>query len=85
MLVAIAFVLISARLNLRLRIRKARQLLLSDLLLVAAWCAAVVLASFDLVLYKNNVLRPDVDYTLSNLDVPPADFEYIQKVSHTVR
>jgi hypothetical protein len=77
--------MISARLYLRLEIKKARQLLLSDLLLVAAWCGAVATASFDIIFYKKKVLRPDVDYTLSDFHAPPADFEYIQKVSRTVR
>ena len=67
----------------RLGIKKARQLLLSDLLLVAAWCGAVTTASFDMVFYKMNVLRPGIDYTLKNFHAPPADFEYLLKVSRT--
>jgi hypothetical protein len=77
--------MISARLYLRLGIHKARQLILSDLLLVAAWCAAVATASLDIVFYKKNVLRPDVNYTLSNFEASPADFEYTLRVSRTAR
>ena len=73
--------MISARLYLRLGIKKARQLILSDLLLVAAWCGTVATASFDFIFYKRNVMHPDVNYTLSNFDAPPAEFEYILRVS----
>lgn len=49
-------------------------LLVSDLLMAATT------ASFDIVFYKMNALRPDVNYTLVNFEASPADFEYILRV-----
>jgi hypothetical protein len=72
--------MVSARLYLRLRIKEGRVLLVSDLLMATAWCAAATTGSFNIVFYKMGALRPDVSYTLSNLNASPADFEYILKV-----
>jgi len=73
--------MIVARLYLRIQIHKARQLLLSDCLMVATWCAALVSASFEVLFYKHGALSPKIDYTLVNFDAPLETYEYVAKVS----
>jgi hypothetical protein len=72
--------MISARFFLRIKIHQSRRLLISDLLMGAAWCAALTTATFDIVFFKKRALDPKVDYTLTNYDASVADFEYVGRV-----
>ncbi|RYP11064.1 hypothetical protein DL765_007897 [Monosporascus sp. GIB2] len=78
-LIAIAAAVIAARIYLRLRIQN-RSLLLSDLLMIAAWCAAFTLASIDIELALEGVLEPHIDYTLVNYDVDAETLESMLKL-----
>ncbi|KAH8707186.1 hypothetical protein GQ44DRAFT_715907 [Phaeosphaeriaceae sp. PMI808] len=64
LLVSISAAMIIARLYLRLRITR-QKLLLGDVLICLAWCAATATISFDIVFFRMNVLRTDVDVFLS--------------------
>jgi hypothetical protein len=72
--------MISARFYLRIKIHKARRLLLSDLLMGAAFCAALATASFDIIFFKKGALDPKIDYTLRNFEASVEDYEYVGKV-----
>ncbi|KAH7020252.1 hypothetical protein EDB80DRAFT_220113 [Ilyonectria destructans] len=78
-LIGIAAFVIAARIYLRLKIQR-RRLQASDLLMMAAWCAAVSTASFDVFFYVNGILRADINYTLVNYDADAETFEYILRV-----
>ncbi|KAH8706895.1 hypothetical protein GQ44DRAFT_495635 [Phaeosphaeriaceae sp. PMI808] len=60
LLLATSAAMILARLYLRLRINR-QKLFLSDVLICLAWCAATATISLDIVLFRMNVLRKDVD------------------------
>jgi hypothetical protein len=79
-LVGASFLVIVARLNLRLRLQGV-QLMLSDYFMCCAWLCAVVTASFDIIFARMGVLDPDMDYFLTRYEGPPEDIEYILKVS----
>jgi hypothetical protein len=79
-LLIIALVMISARFFLRIKIHQSRRLLISDLLMGAAWCAALTTASFDVVFFRKGALDPKIDYTLTNYDASVGDFEYVGRV-----
>ncbi|KAM6510372.1 hypothetical protein FSOLCH5_010812 [Fusarium solani] len=78
-LITIAAFVIAARVYLRLKIQK-RKLLMSDLLMVSAWFAAFTAASFDLILDVKGVLRPEIDYFLTNYRGDIESHEYLLKV-----
>lgn len=83
-LIGIAAFVIAARIYLRLKIQR-RRLQASDLLMMAAWCAAVSTASFDVFFYVNGILRADINYTLVNYDADAETFEYILRVRCCLR
>jgi hypothetical protein len=72
--------MILARFYLRIKIHKSQRLLMSDVLMGAAWCAALTTASFDILFYKRGALHPEIDYTLRNFDTPIENYEYVSKV-----
>lgn len=79
-LIVLAASLIGARVYLRLVIQK-QHLLASDYFMVAAWCSAFTTASFDVVMLKEGVLEPEIDYTLVNWEEPePETIAYMLKV-----
>ncbi|KAH7141530.1 hypothetical protein B0J13DRAFT_585862 [Dactylonectria estremocensis] len=78
-LIAIAAIVISARVYLRLVIQRTK-LLPSDLLMISAWCSAFATASFDIVLEIEGVLRPEIDYSLTNYEAKQKNFEYVLKM-----
>ncbi|KAJ4052415.1 hypothetical protein NW761_003316 [Fusarium oxysporum] len=77
-LITLAAAIIGARIYLRLVIQKQR-LVAADWLRVAAWISAFVAASFDIIYMKEDVLKPEINYTLVNWDVPP------EKLSRVLR
>ncbi|RYP66191.1 hypothetical protein DL771_007924 [Monosporascus sp. 5C6A] len=78
-LLTIAAAVIAARIHLRLKIQN-RSLLPSDLLMIAAWCAAFTTASFNIILTIKGVLKPDIDYTLMNYDADAETLEYVLRM-----
>jgi hypothetical protein len=83
-LIALAALIIIARIYLRLVIQK-QELVAADWLRIAAWCSAFTTASFDIVFLKEDVLDPSLNYTLVNWDAPPEKLERVLKVSLTVK
>lgn len=79
-LLTVALIMILARLYLRTKIHRNRRLLLSDMLMAAAWCAATTTASFDIIFRKRGALRSDIDYTLRDFDTSIENFEYVAKL-----
>ncbi|KAG5662431.1 hypothetical protein KAF25_004849 [Fusarium avenaceum] len=75
-LIALAALIIIARVYLRLVIQKQR-LVAADWLRIAAWCSAFTTASFDIVFFKEDVLDPSLNYTLVNWDAPPEKLERV--------
>lgn len=78
-LITIAAFVIAARVYLRLKIQK-RKLLMSDLLMMSAWFAAFTAASFDIILDVKGVLRPEIDYFLTNYRGDIESHEYLLKI-----
>ncbi|RYP08932.1 hypothetical protein DL764_001585 [Monosporascus ibericus] len=78
-LITIAAAVIAARIYLRLKIQN-RSLLLSDLLMIAAWCAAFTTASFSIIFAVEGVLKPEIDYTLINYDADAETLEYVLRM-----
>jgi hypothetical protein len=72
--------MILARLYLRIKIHQNRRLLLSDMLMAAAWCAATTTASFDIVFRERGALRSNIDYTMRGFNTSVENFEYVVKV-----
>ncbi|KAF4494043.1 integral membrane [Fusarium agapanthi] len=68
-LIAVSAIIIGARIYLRLAIQKQR-LVTADWLRISAWCTAFVTGFFDILYAKEGVLRPGINYTLSNWDAP---------------
>ncbi|PVH98967.1 hypothetical protein DM02DRAFT_729558 [Periconia macrospinosa] len=60
LLLAISAAMILARLYLRLRINR-QKIFPSDVLICLAWCAATTTVSLDIVLFRMNALRKNVD------------------------
>lgn len=83
-LIALAALIIIARIYLRLVIQKQR-LVAADWLRIAAWCSAFTTASFDIVFFKEDVLDPSLNYTLVNWDAPPEKLERVLRVSLTIK
>ncbi|KAM7205413.1 hypothetical protein V8F20_003182 [Naviculisporaceae sp. PSN 640] len=80
-LLGISLLLIIIRVVLRLRIQRSR-LLISDGLLVLAWCAGFATASFDVYFKSVGVLRPHISYLLVGWEeTDPAVIEYVLKVT----
>ncbi|KAF9773935.1 hypothetical protein IL306_008148, partial [Fusarium sp. DS 682] len=79
-LIALAAAIIGARIYLRLVIQKQR-LVAADWLRIAAWIVSFVSASFDIIYMKEDVLKPEINYTLVNWDVPPEKLSRVLKVS----
>ncbi|KAF5027609.1 hypothetical protein F66182_279 [Fusarium sp. NRRL 66182] len=79
-LLAIVAIIVAVRILHRLRIQKAR-LLLSDYLMILALCAAITCASFDVVFWKNGVLRPGISVGFENYNPGETVVEYIYKMS----
>lgn len=79
-LIAIATVVIIARLYLRLKIQRRRRLLFSDWLMLLAWSSAVASAPFNNILVKHGALDPKIDYTLNNYQTDLATLKYVRKV-----
>ncbi|RSL91785.1 hypothetical protein CEP51_000143 [Fusarium floridanum] len=69
-LIALAAVIIGARIYLRLKIQRHR-LLASDYFMIAAWCSAVSCASVNVVMKVHGALEPERDYDFSTLDEDP--------------
>jgi hypothetical protein len=72
--------MILARLYLRIKIHQNRRLLLSDMLMAAAWCTATTTASFDIIFRERGALRSNIDYTMKGFDTSVGNFEYVVKV-----
>ncbi|KAF5535430.1 integral membrane protein [Fusarium napiforme] len=68
-LTAVATTIIGARIYLRLVIQKQR-LVAADWLRISAWCSAFLSGFFDILFEKEGVLKPGLNYTLSNWDAP---------------
>lgn len=79
-LILVAAAVIAARLYLRLKIQK-RKLLSSDLLMCAAWVAAVATAAFDIKFAQMRALDPEVVNTLEGYTGGPEDIALILRVS----
>jgi hypothetical protein len=79
-LLTISAAMILARLYLRLRINRHR-LSLSDVLICLAWCAATATVSFDIVFFRMDVLRRDVDPFLSGYRGDKKSLQRALKVS----
>ncbi|KAF4451840.1 hypothetical protein F53441_5159 [Fusarium austroafricanum] len=77
-LITLVAAIIGARIYLRLVIQK-QSLIAADWLRIAAWISAFVSAAFDIIYLKEDVLRPDINYTLTNWNVPP------EKISRVLR
>jgi hypothetical protein len=77
--------MICARFFLRIKIHQSRRLLVSDLLMGAAWCAAFTTASFDVILSRKGALDPKIDYILTNYDASVRDYEYVARVRPNFR
>jgi hypothetical protein len=75
LLLAISAAMILARLYLRLRINR-QKLFPSDVLICLAWCAATAAISLDVVLFRMNVLRKDIDPFLHGY---PGDKKSLQR------
>lgn len=80
LLIGISFLVIVARLNLRVRVQRI-PLMVSDYLMCCAWLCAVATAAFDIVFARMGVFHPDLDYFMLAYDGPPEDIEFVFKVS----
>ncbi|EEU33867.1 uncharacterized protein NECHADRAFT_82305 [Fusarium vanettenii 77-13-4] len=72
-------ILIAARLWLRLKIQH-QALLLSDALLLIAWCSSLTHAVFVIIFAVKGALHPDIDYTLINWKVNVTEVEFITRM-----
>ncbi|KAH7198560.1 uncharacterized protein B0J16DRAFT_379006 [Fusarium flagelliforme] len=75
-LVGVAFVILVARIYLRLVIQK-QKLIAADWLRILAWLSALATASSDIVYAVEGSLDPANNYTLVNWDVPPEKMERV--------
>ncbi|KAM5347717.1 hypothetical protein ACJ41O_007541 [Fusarium nematophilum] len=79
-LITVAAILIAARIYLRLKIQRQR-LLVSDVLMILAWCSAFATASFDIVFSVYGLLKPEINVNLSNWEAPNVEtVEYVLKI-----
>lgn len=78
-LLCVSAILIAARLWLRLKIQH-QALLLSDALLLIAWCSSFTHAVFVIIFAVKGALHPDIDYTLINWKVDVTEVEFITRV-----
>ncbi|KAF5667055.1 integral membrane protein [Fusarium heterosporum] len=79
-LIAVAAVTIGTRLFHRLKIQKNR-LAKSDYLMILALCGAITCASFDVIFWRLNVLRPRMSVGFENYNPREELVEYIYKMS----
>ncbi|KAK4214620.1 hypothetical protein QBC37DRAFT_314074 [Rhypophila decipiens] len=80
-LLGISLILIITRIVLRVRVQRSA-LLISDALLVLAWCAGAATASFDVYYKTIGVLEPHISYTFVGWDeTNPEVIEYALKVT----
>lgn len=75
-----AFVILVARIYLRIVIQK-QKLIAADWLRILAWLSALATASFDIVYIVEGSLDPENNYTLVNWDVSPEKMERVLRVS----
>ncbi|RSL49053.1 hypothetical protein CEP54_012621 [Fusarium duplospermum] len=75
----VSAILIAARLWLRLKIQH-QALLLSDALLLIAWCSSFTHAVFVVIFAVKGALHPDIDYTLINWKVDVVEVEFITRM-----
>ncbi|KAK2764111.1 hypothetical protein CKAH01_15850 [Colletotrichum kahawae] len=78
-LLGLSGLLILARLWLRLQIQS-QPLALSDGLLVIAWFSCLAQAVLVILMLNEDVLRPDVNYTLFNWKADPGKLEHVRKL-----
>ncbi|KAL6362166.1 hypothetical protein LRP88_04243 [Fusarium phalaenopsidis] len=78
-LLCVSAILIAARLWLRLKIQH-QALLLSDALLLIAWCSSFTHAVFVIIFAVKGALHPDIDYTLINWKVDVTKVEFITRM-----
>ncbi|KAJ4205952.1 hypothetical protein NW759_014429 [Fusarium solani] len=78
-LLCVSAILIAARLWLRLKIQH-QALLLSDALLLIAWCSSFTHAVFVIIFAVKGALHPDIDYTLINWKVDVTEVEFITRM-----
>lgn len=69
LLLSVVFILILARLYLRLKIKRQR-VTPSDWFLILAFLSAASALSFDIIFLRMGILRPDVDVYLTSVDDP---------------
>jgi hypothetical protein len=84
LLLMISTAMILARLYLRLRINR-QKLSPSDVLICLAWCAATATITFDIVFFRMNVLRKDVDPFLSGYNGDKKSLQKALMVSKDLR
>ncbi|KAF4893714.1 hypothetical protein CGCF415_v009498 [Colletotrichum fructicola] len=77
-LLGLSGLLILARLWLRLQIQS-QPLALSDGLLVIAWFSCLAQAVLVILMRNEDVLHPDINYTLFNWEADPAKVEHVRK------
>jgi hypothetical protein len=78
-LIAFAAAIIGFRIYHRLRVQKGR-LVLSDYLMILALCGAITCASFDVIFWQRDVLRPRMSVGFENYNPGEELVEYIYKV-----
>ncbi|CAI0642955.1 unnamed protein product, partial [Colletotrichum noveboracense] len=78
-LLGLSGLLILARLWLRLQIQS-QPLALSDGLLVIAWFSCLAQAVLVMLMRNEDVLHPDINYTLFNWEADPAKLEHVRKL-----
>ncbi|KAI8308783.1 hypothetical protein K4K61_002376 [Colletotrichum sp. SAR11_59] len=78
-LLGLSGLLILARLWLRLQIQS-QPLALSDGLLVIAWFSCLAQAVLVILMRNEDVLHPDINYTLFNWEADPAKLEHVRKL-----
>ncbi|KAF4414271.1 hypothetical protein CFRS1_v014227 [Colletotrichum fructicola] len=78
-LLGLSGLLILARLWLRLQIQS-QPLALSDGLLVIAWFSCLAQAVLVILMRNEDVLHPDINYTLFNWEADPAKVEHVRKL-----
>lgn len=82
-LLSIATGVIIARLYLRIFLQR-RRLLASDIFMIAAWCAVVALAVFNIIFYRMGVLRRGITIDLAGFEGTAEEAERFNKFYHFV-
>ncbi|TLD30864.1 hypothetical protein PspLS_03031 [Pyricularia sp. CBS 133598] len=81
LLVSIITIMISARLYLRLKIKRL-SLQATDIFICISYIMCLLNTSADMVVYSSGAMKPDVTLSMSNLDVPLSTFERLAKTSY---